>query len=68
MSALDCPNPFKIPNHNENNKYGLKRVSELIQSHASSFGCHLEIGEKICDKCRLFARHKYGQIFTIHSK
>lgn len=62
MTALDCPNPFNILNHSENNNYPLKRVSPLIQSHAMQIGFTLEIGERICDKCRLHARNKFVQL------
>ncbi|KAG4069837.1 hypothetical protein HA402_009544 [Bradysia odoriphaga] len=61
MTALDCTNPFNIPNHSVNNNYPLKRVSELIQAHAKHIGYDLEIGQRICDKCRLFTRNKFVQ-------
>ncbi|KAJ6645877.1 hypothetical protein Bhyg_01086 [Pseudolycoriella hygida] len=63
LTALDCPNPFKIPSHNENNHYPLKRVSPLIQAHALGLGCNLEIGIRICDKCRLYARNTYIRLY-----
>lgn len=68
MTALDCPNPFKISNHNEKNNYPLKRVSPLIQSHARAIGFELEIGERLCDKCRLYARNKFVQVFNNKGK
>lgn len=68
MTALDCPNPFSIPNHHINNNYPLKRVSPLIQSHAEAIGYSLVIGEKICDKCRLHARNKFVQSHRSKSK
>lgn len=68
MTAMDCPNPFKIPSHSENNNYPLKRVSPLIQSHASYIGFSLEVGERICDKCRLYARNKFVQLTKSESK
>lgn len=68
MTALDCPNPFQIPNHNEKNNYPLKRVSPLIQTHARYIGYELEVGLRICDKCRLYARNKYTQVYNNKSK
>lgn len=68
MTALDCPNPFEILNHNEKNNYPLKRVSPLIQSHARAIGHELEVGSRLCDKCRLYARNKYVQVVNSKSK